>query len=454
MIDNRNQPDGNESILAFSESPDIQKHDLRISSDTRSSRSSVSSEKPQSYHETTPYSLRHHLKKTLAFFVFIFLAVWIMMFFSRGLVDSILQRIDSSKTIHHDTSKIDTGVTPQVKPKVTLVYRLKDGQLLRVLADEEAVSEFTRESVNMLESARIKLRGTVRNRIHDTVNATFQKMRGQVDLYADWYFAWSTTYKILGEAITSAADHSLKAEAMSLKDAVADDVEKYLQKHFEEIVLQPEISDGELKTGFESVLKEIHHEFLIVMSQLDQQFQKFVSKQSTLFEPVDTAKAKVDLDWDSQFHKVTTTGHEKGVGGSLVGVGIVTSGTILGKTIATALGKATVGKLMSGAALKGLITKLATPFVTKVGFAAAGTASGAVAGPVGAAVGAIAGVSVDYLVSKGVELGERDSFVTDTNIAINAIQREWENDMIPSLEKATDLWFEDTINLFSEFSKK
>lgn len=88
--------------------------------------------------------------KTLLFFIFIFLAVGSITFFGRSLVGSILQFIDSLKSVHTDGSEIDSGITSQVNPEVTLVYLQKDGQLVRVLTDEEAVSEFSREIINML----------------------------------------------------------------------------------------------------------------------------------------------------------------------------------------------------------------------------------------------------------------------------------------------------------------
>ncbi len=283
-----------------------------------------------------------------------FLAVYLFTFFGRSLVDSILRRIDLSQAVHHDSSTIDSGVTQHIRPKITLIYRQKDGQLLRILADEEDISAFARENINLLEQARAKLNSSVGKRIHDATNPVFAKMRGQITDYADWYFAWLTTYKILMEAITSATDHAMKTEAMSLKDAVAADIEKYLQKHFEDMVLQPEISDPQLKARFESTLQEVNNEFLLTISNMDQQFQKFSANKSTLLNPVDMANVKVDFDWDSQFKKVKIISHEKQVGGALVGVGLATGGAILGKSVGTALGKVTTGKVASTTMLKKL----------------------------------------------------------------------------------------------------
>lgn len=459
VTDDSQPPDGKNNILARNEESDLQKSDLSFSSNTKSPGNqavNADAESP-SYHKNSSYSFRRNFKKVIIFFIFIFLAATFFVFFGRSFVDSILQRIDSAKTVHRDVSKIDSGVIQQVKPKVILVYRQKNGQLERVLADEEAVSEFSRESINLLEMEKLEIRNSIRKKVHDSTDATFAKMREQIIPYADWYFAWSTTYKILGEAIASATNHAMKPEAVSLKEAVTADVEKYLRNYFEKIVLRPEISDSELKMSFKSSLQDTHKGFLLSMSKLDQRFQKFAAKQTNLLEPVDTNKARVELDWDSQFDKKTTAGHEKGAGGVLVGSGLVTGGAVFGKTLASAAGKASVGKFMSGAALKGLTAKLATPFVTKAvsltAATATGAAAGTVAGPVGTAIGAVAGVGLDYSVSKGVELVERDSFIADTSVAVNAIQREWENGMTMSLEEAVDHWFDDLINLLSGYSK-
>jgi len=48
---------------------------------------------------------------------------------------------------------------------------------------------------------------------------------------------------------------------------------------------------------------------------------------------------------------------------------------------------------------------------------------------------------------------ERDDFIIDANAVVNEIQKEFESDMSHSLEKTVDIWFEDSINLFAEYSK-
>jgi hypothetical protein len=411
----------------------------------RVENNTISSQEYKQFHKDKTYSFRRGFKKILLIYITIFLGILLVTYFARSFVDSILLRIDFFKAVHNDTSTIDSGVIQQVKPKIALIYRQHNGQLMRVLADGEAVSEFVRSSIKTLETSRVQLRGTAKKQINVAVTPTFLKMRSQINAYADWNFAWLTTYKILMQAIASATNNALAPSAISLNDAIAADVEKYFEKHFEDIVLRPEISNTELKLGFESALQKTQREFLLTMSHLDQEFQKFATTQSNLLSPVDINKVEINLDWNSQFKKVTVTRDKKSVGDGLIGVGRALAGGIMGKVV--------VGKVASGMAIKTLAAKLATPFATKAAAVAAGTAAGAMAGPVGGLIGLVGGLGVDYLVNEGFEQMGRDDFVTDTNAVVSAIQQEWENNMTQSLEKAVDTWFDDAINLLADYDK-
>jgi len=396
-------------------------------------------------------------KKTLISFLIGFLSIWLLIFVGHSFVDSIFDRIERDKAVHQDDSLISSGIKSQVKNKIALVYKNEAGELTRVIADRESLSSFAMKQLKILEEKRIEVRASIQNSIENDNKKSFQALDRRITDYADWYFGYTTTYKICGVAVSSALSHSLETSTMPLLDAVALDVEEYLEKHFEKIVLKPEISDPVFQQNYNKNLKYAHGQFLSVIADFNSDFQRYVAENTSHLESLDHDQITVEIDWASQFHKVSMAGYEKGAGGAVVGVGLTVVGAAAGKAIGGSIGKVLAGKALASAAGKSLTAKLAAPFASKAvavtGSAAAGGTAGTVWGPVGTLVGAGAGVLADYLLNEGVELLSRDTFERDTRIAIASFKNELNKHEIRSLHTAVDIWFNDVINLLADFEE-
>ncbi|MCK9175262.1 MAG: hypothetical protein M0O96_08305 [Desulforhopalus sp.] len=410
-------------------------------------------------HTPSKFSFRWQLKKTVFYFIIAFLSIWLLFFVGRSFVDSIFDRIESNKVVHQDKTKISSGVKSGVNNKIILVYKNEGGELKRVAADRSSLTEFAKKNLEIFEKKRIEIRTRVRDAVTKDNRESFKTISNRIDEYADWYFAYTTTYKILGFAISSATTHTFETSTMPVLDVVALDVEKYLEEHFEKIVLKPEISDPILQQNYQKNLKYAHTQFLSVMANLNSEFQKYVSEKTGHLDNFDENQIEMEIDWASQFHKVSMSGYEKGAGGAVVGAGLTVGGALAGKAIGGAVGKAAAGKVLASSTGKSLIVKLSAPFVTKAvsvaGSAAAGGAAGtAVGGPAGTVVGVGVGLLVDYAINEGVELVNRDTFEKDTHIAIESFEIELNNNESVSLEEAVDIWFNDAINLLKSFKEK
>ena len=374
----------------------------------------------------------------------------------RSFIDSIFDKIESNKVIHQDETKISSGVQSEVKNTIILVYKNEGGELKRVAADKSSLTEFAETHLPVLEEKRKEIRERVRGSIAADNKETLKTIYTRITEYADWYFAYTTTYKILGVAISSATTHAFETSFNPLLDAVALDVEKYLEDHFEKIVLKPELSDPLFQQNYQKNLKYAHKQYLSVMANLNSGFQKYVSTNTSHLNNLNENQIEMEIDWASQFHKVSMAGYEKGTGGAVVGAALTIGGAFTGKAIGGAIGKAFVGKVIASSAGKSLIAKLSAPFVSKgvsvAGSAAAGGSAGtAVGGPVGTVVGAGVGVLVDYAINEGVELVNRDTFEQDTRLAIESFEIELNNNESASIEEAVDIWFNDVINLLKTF---
>ncbi len=383
-------------------------------------------------------------------FIFVTLVFFALMF-GRQWYDSILADLDYNKSVHPDASLVETGVHSEVRPTVTLVYKTKNGKKVRVIADAQDYSEFVNQQVAVLEEKRHLLLVNTDKRLDAGLTGIFDKMRGRVERFADWYFAYTTTYKILWEATTSATKHAFSAEANSLSDAVSYDVEKYLHGYYKDIVLRPEITDPQLQTTYRSTLQAAHADYVTVLSKMRADFQVFVSKYTTHLEQPAAKNTLLKLDWESQFNKFNVANYEKGPKGAAVGVVLALGGATIGKLVAGAAGKGVASKAVTGAVSKGVFAKLSAPFVSKAVLAGSGGALGTLAGPIGTVLGALGGLGVDYAISEGVELTQRESFVSDVREALTITQKEWQQQIQKSLHDAINIWIDDTIQLLPRY---
>ena len=246
----------------------------------------------------------------------------------------------------------------------------------------------------------------------------------------------------MGTAMSAAGRHavSLRTEA-SLSAAVSDELQAYVGRHYQALVLRPALTDPELHRAFVAALREAHAGYSRALAELDDAVVAFVAAEGRPHGAPKSSDVVVTLDWAAQLQKVehVPLAYEKSpeLSVALVGMG-------------GAAGKIAGGAAMGGAA-KALGAKLAAPFATKAasatlgGGAAAGAAGGVLAGPAGAALGAAAGAAlglgVDVAVNAGVALMQRPVFVADVQAVLEATALEWEERLLPELERVEGVWF-------------
>jgi hypothetical protein len=401
-----------------------------------------------------PPKRRGCLSRLFSSFIWMFVIIVLVFFaltFGRQWYDSILAHLDYRKAVHSDESVIRSGIHSQVRPSITLVYQNINGKKVRVIADAKDYSNFVNQQAASLEEAKKKLMAQTDKQLNEDLTAVFDGMHERVERFADWYFAYTTTYKILWEATMSASGHMFSVEAVSLSEAVSMDVEKYLHQHYQNIVLRPEVTDPQLQVAYRDVLKSAHSRYVDLLAQMRSDFQAFVSKYTTHLEIPATEDTELVLDWKSQFNKFHVAEYEKGPKGAALGAALAAGGAATGKAVAGVAGKGVASHAVAGAASKGVFAKLSAPFVTKAVLAGGGGAIGAVGGPVGVAVGAAGGLGIDYAINEGVELTQRDAFMTDVGEALKVTQNEWEKQMQQSLHEAINIWIDDTIQLLPRY---
>jgi hypothetical protein len=289
--------------------------------------------------------------------------------------------------------------------------------------------------------------GTVhaRETLHAELQTALQDVHDRVSRFADWYFAYPTTYKLLSLAMSSAVKHAVTfRKEQTLKERVSEDLQDYIRDKYLSIVLRPALTDPKIHRAFVASLEASHQNYQKTLQALDKSVQHFVANQAQpyLAAPPSASDVIVDLDWTAQLQKVqhVPIHYEKFPERTVV---LVASGAAVGKL---------AGGATLGTAAKAVTAKLAAPFATKAaasamgGKAVAGAASGAMlGGPLGGVVGTVAGaalgVGVDMGVNAGISLLHRGTLEEDLHDSIDATLLEWEERLWPELLQVQTMWY-------------
>lgn len=386
------------------------------------------------------------------------LAVILAVLFGPGIVGSILDRLDYTSSVHHDRSSARHGVRPQLPRTALIISRDADGNTVRSLANADALSEFVRAELERAETARGDTQIRVQAALKARAEPVFASMRTRVPAFADWYFAWPTSYRLTGKALYSAAANMVKPSVMRLDDAVAYDLERYVEKRYRDIVMRPEVSDPLLEWAYVHALETGHGGFQLALNGFDDRFRHFVATRTTYLEEApDLDAISVVLDWDHQTKKLSVSGMERGTLEVARGVALTAGGALVGRRVGAAVGAKVaqgIGRRAAATTARGMATRLAGPYVARGLGTVAATAVGASGGPMGLVVGGAAGLGLDYAINEGVELAERDALEAGVSDALEIQQRQWQQTMQTSLTEAVDVWFDDLAEMLAAYESR
>jgi len=381
------------------------------------------------------------------------IAVTLAVLFGPGILGSILDRWDYARSVHHDRSSAEHGVRPQLDARALLVVRDADGNTVRALANAEALSDFVHRELERAETARRDTHTRVRAALEARSAPVFTSMRTRVAEFADWYFAWPTSYRLTGKAMYSTAANAMKPSVMRLDEAVAHDLERYVEKRYRDIVMRPEVSDPLLQWAYVHALETGHGGFQFALNSFDDRFRDFVATETTYLDGApDLDDISVVFDWDHQTKKLSVSDVERGTLEVARAVTLTAGGAVVGKQVGAAVG-AKLAKGMArrtaATATRGVAARLAGPYVARGLGTVAATAVGASGGPMGAVVGGATGLGIDYAINEGIEFAERDSLEAGVSEALEMQQREWQRTMQTSVSEAVDVWFDDMAELLA-----
>jgi hypothetical protein len=223
-----------------------------------------------------------------------------------GVIDSSQQQALHRAPVHRDDSVIRTGVTAQVRPSVVLYYRDVNGTLYRLVADETGVNKFVNEALIYLDTERERIKVNTAGRIAVLLAKAFEDRDDCIAAYADWYFAWGRSWALLKEASVGGVKGFAPNNVQGVIEASRNEVEAYLIRNYQRVVLKPEFRNHVIEAGIARILAEAHKEYLDVVTTLDDRIQDFLTSYTKHLEPLDPlAKLDVSLGWDQQKWKAS-----------------------------------------------------------------------------------------------------------------------------------------------------
>ncbi len=394
-----------------------------------------------------PRTIRAALFRPIGIALATLLLVFGLLSIGTGYVRSYLRHLDYSQAAHQDGSLIGSGVQPALGDQVALSVRSGD-QLSRHLTDRGALTGFLAERQQQLEQQRAALHAAASADADLVLQLAFADGPQQIEHYADWFFAWKTSYVMLKETVMSAVHRALDSGIEDWREAIERDLTDYFMRNFTERVLQPERRDPLLEAGVRNALQHAHERYLQAVRENDLRLQLFLQEHTRHLDRNELAgNVQVQLDWDAQKWKAPLYRADERSFAGMTGLGTVAGATLAGRMVGRALAPALQPLVRRTA------QKVASGVAVKAGERAAGAAVGAEAGSavapgVGSAVGAViglaAGVALDYTANRVDRWLNRAEFVQENQAALAAIEQEWRGAIEQELHRTIDVWFDDS----------
>ncbi len=345
---------------------------------------------------------------------------------------SEVRRAEHDAAVNRGKTTVETHVRRQVADDETaFVLRLVDGKLVRVIASKDATDTFLNQTLATLEKERGETHRAAAADLDRLFAHTFASRDTDLQAYADWFFEWGRSWRFLYEAVSGAVQEAarLSFSRTQISDAARAAVEAYLLRHYQELVLKPELRDASLSAGVRDVLARAHDGYAGAVARLDDGMQHFLSEKTRSVEELDPSGVAVKIDWDAEKWKAPRGPADDRTlrpitSAALIGGGAV-AGSMLSRIVVPFFARTTAEVLASSEMTIG------------------GAAAGSVEPGLGTALGALAGAALDWGMSRFTDYVQRDGFVADNSAALDATIAAWKSAMLPPIDQAIDAWFDD-----------
>jgi hypothetical protein len=381
--------------------------------------------------------------KALGIFLIALGAAWLI----PSLIDSISQRTLHRAGVHPDRSFVKTGVVRNFANPTTLVYRDRNGTRHLILADEIGLNRFINDTLVYLDSQRDAIKSNTDRQIKALLESALADGSECISRYADWYFEWGRSWYLLKEGAVGGAKGLLPNNVQGFSEASRNEVEAYLLRNFQRLVLKPELRNSIIESGVASILAEAHARYLDALTEIDERLQVFLRTDTRHLEVIDDhSPSNVSLDWDAQKWKAPRYSvDDEAFRATFRAVSMITISGLIAKTIGPAVERA-IAQAFTAAANR-IVTSL---YPQLLGFAAGSVAEPGVGSLAGLLVGTGGALIIDYVLNRRNERLGRAELEATSLEALNTTKVEYSRAIQRDLAQAVDIWFDDTRAIVAE----
>ena len=287
---------------------------------------------------------------------------------------------------------------------------MEGGEVDTIKIYEERLSKKTKIILKEIEEFKQKEKENFEKEVKFLLDREFNLAYLNVDKFADWFFAYTTQYKILYQGAVGIIDkYRMGLNNFSLTKSATYKITNYLASHYRAIVLKPHLLEPHLTLNLKKLLLKYTKRKTKFMQKIDIDFKEFLDKTRVTLSKM---RAKNPyIDWKSNIENIKglialkNKDAESGI--FTIGGTTIISAKIGSKVVTSTASKAVAGKIVATTGLKKMIASL----VAKL---AGGVST--------LGVGLVIGGVIDYSLNEADELANRDSFIKDVNQSIDNIK--------------------------------
>ena len=350
-------------------------------------------------------------------YFFFFLAFFIIFILSKDYVFSIISNNDQNTIVHKDR---------------TIISFFNFGFDDKVKLEKDKATKVIISQLDKLENYKNEQKQQFSIELKTILDDEFKNSFNNAEIYADWFYGYTTQYKILYEAGKGIVnDYRAGLSDFKIQDAATKQINNYISTKYKDLVLKPHLLEPSLKLNIKNLIQNYVNNKNEYIRKINNDFKIYISQNPDNLSKI--ALKEIQADWKSNIsnsRNLITLKDKSGEGALAIG-----ATSIVG------------AKVASGTASKAIASKI----IAKFGFkkAIASVSAKVASAPFTFGISLAIGLLVDSTLNEMDEALTRDSFIDDVHKNLYNIKDTiyFEIDKQHIIQKM----YNQDINLFKDF---
>jgi len=350
-------------------------------------------------------------------YFFFFLAFFIIFTLSKDYVFSIISNNDQNTIVHKDR---------------TIISFFNFGFDDKVKLEKDKATKVIISQLDKLENYKNEQKQQFSKELKTILDDEFKNSFNNAEIYADWFYGYTTQYKILYEAGKGIVnDYRAGLSDFKIQDAATKQINNYISTKYKDLVLKPHLLEPSLKLNIKNLIQNYVNNKNEYIRKINNDFEIYLSQNPDNLSKI--ALKEIQADWKSNIsnsRNLITLKDKSGEGALAIG-----ATSIVG------------AKVASGTASKAIASKIIAKFGFKKAIASVSTKVASIPFTLGTSLAI--GLLVDSTLNEMDEALTRDSFIDDVHKNLYNIKDTiyFEIDKQHIIQKM----YNQDINLFKDF---